>query len=83
MIKSLGYAAESASTPLGLFTFERRELGPHDVQIEILYCGVCHSDLHTVANEWKNTVYPVVPGHEIVGHVVKIGEQVSKFSAIR
>lgn len=79
MIKSLGYAAQSASTPLGLFTFDRRELGPHDVQIEILYCGVCHSDLHTVANEWKNTVYPVVPGHEIVGHVVKIGEQVSKF----
>ncbi|QFS46346.1 NAD(P)-dependent alcohol dehydrogenase [Nostoc sphaeroides] len=79
MIKSLGYAAQSASTPLGLFTFERRELGPHDVQIEILYCGVCHSDLHTVANEWKGTVYPVVPGHEIVGHVVKIGEQVSKF----
>ena len=79
MIKSLGYAAQSASTPLGLFTFERRELGPHDVQIEILYCGVCHSDLHTVANEWKNTLYPVVPGHEIVGRVVKIGEQVSKF----
>ncbi|WP_341528777.1 alcohol dehydrogenase catalytic domain-containing protein [Nostoc sp. UHCC 0302] len=79
MIKSIGYAAKSATTPLSLFSFERRELGPNDVQIEILYCGVCHSDLHTVHNEWKNTIYPVVPGHEIVGRVVKIGEQVSKF----
>nr|WP_230967891.1 NAD(P)-dependent alcohol dehydrogenase [Nostoc sp. WHI] len=64
---------------MGLFTFERRELNPHDVQIDILYCGVCHSDLHTVRNEWQNSVYPVVPGHEIVGRVVKIGEQVSNF----
>ncbi|MCC5636999.1 NAD(P)-dependent alcohol dehydrogenase [Nostoc sp. CHAB 5844] len=79
MINSIGYAAQSATTPLGLFNFERREPGPHDVQIEILYCGVCHSDLHTVYNEWKNTVYPIVPGHEIVGRVVKIGEQVTKF----
>lgn len=79
MFKAIGYAAQSATTPLGLLSFERRDLGPHDVQIEILYCGVCHSDLHTVRNEWNNTVYPVVPGHEIVGRIVKIGEQVSKF----
>ncbi|WP_199337533.1 MULTISPECIES: alcohol dehydrogenase catalytic domain-containing protein [unclassified Nostoc] len=79
MSKIVGYAASSATTPLGLFNFERREPGPHDVQIEIIYCGVCHSDLHTARNEWQNTVYPVVPGHEIVGRVVKVGDQVSKF----
>ena len=79
MIKTVGYAAQSASAPLGLFSFERREPGAHDVQIEILYCGVCHSDLHTVRNEWKNTTYPVVPGHEIVGRVTKVGNQVKTF----
>jgi uncharacterized zinc-type alcohol dehydrogenase-like protein len=58
---------------------ERREVGPRDVQIDILYCGVCHSDLHTARNEWKNTVYPVVPGHEIVGRVTKVGNEVKSF----
>jgi len=77
--KTAGYAAHSASTPLGRFSFERREPGPTDVQIEILYCGVCHSDLHTARNEWGNTVYPVVPGHEIVGRVTKVGAEVRKF----
>src|SRR5271157_2751934 len=77
--KTAGYAAHSASTPLGRFSFERREPGPTDVQIEILYCGVCHSDLHTARNEWGNTVYPVVPGHEIVGRVTKVGSEVRKF----
>jgi uncharacterized zinc-type alcohol dehydrogenase-like protein len=81
MIKTLGYAAQSATAPLDAFHFERREPGPHDVQIEILYCGVCHSDLHTARNEWKGTTYPVVPGHEIVGRVVKVGHEVTAFKA--
>src|SRR5450631_2541580 len=78
-VKTAGYAAHSATTPLAPFSFERRDPGPRDVQIEILYCGVCHSDLHTVRNEWTNTSYPVVPGHEIVGRVSKVGSQVKKF----
>ncbi|WP_394837647.1 NAD(P)-dependent alcohol dehydrogenase [Pendulispora rubella] len=80
MSKSLGYAAQSATSPLGPFSFERRELGARDVQIAILYCGVCHSDLHSVRNEWKGTVYPVVPGHEIVGRVTAVGREVSGFA---
>jgi alcohol dehydrogenase (NADP+) len=76
------YAARSATTPLTPFTFERRSPRAQDVQIEILYCGVCHSDLHQVRDEWKEvmaTVYPCVPGHEIVGRVVKVGNAVKKF----
>ncbi len=73
------YAAFDATSPLGPFTLERREPGPTDVQIEILYCGVCHSDLHMVRNEWGSTVYPVVPGHEIVGRVTAVGEKVTTF----
>jgi alcohol dehydrogenase (NADP+) len=72
------YAAQSATTALGPFTIPRREVGVHDVQIDILYCGVCHSDLHQIRNEWHNTVYPCVPGHEIVGRVVKVGREVKK-----
>jgi len=79
VIKTKAYAAQSATTPVGPFEIERRAPGPQDVQIEILYCGVCHSDLHTARNEWKNTLYPSVPGHEIVGRVVAVGSQVSKF----
>jgi uncharacterized zinc-type alcohol dehydrogenase-like protein len=79
MTKANGYAAQDAKTPLGPFNFERREPGPEDVQIDILFCGVCHSDLHTVRNEWKNAVYPVVPGHEIVGRVTKVGKDVKAF----
>jgi len=79
MIATKGYAAQSAAEKLGPFSFERRETGPHDVQFEILYCGVCHSDLHQVRNEWGNTVYPIVPGHEIVGRVLQVGEHVKKF----
>lgn len=79
--KTAGYAAHSSATPLKQFSFERREPGPKDVQIEILYCGVCHSDLHTARNEWTNTVHPVVPGHEIVGRVSKVGKDVRKFKA--
>jgi uncharacterized zinc-type alcohol dehydrogenase-like protein len=81
MIKTSGYAATSATTPLGPFKFERREPGADDVQIETLFCGVCHSDLHMVRNEWKGTTYPIVPGHEIVGKVVKVGGKVKAFKA--
>ncbi len=74
-----GYAARSADLPLAPFAFERREPGPHDVRIDILYCGVCHSDLHTARNEWQNTLYPSVPGHEIVGRVTAVGSAVDGF----
>ncbi len=76
-----GYAAQSATTPLAPFTFERRALRPSDVRIEILYTGICHSDIHMARNEWKGTIYPVVPGHEIVGRVTAVGENVTKFKA--
>ncbi|KTF31099.1 hydroxyacid dehydrogenase, partial [Xanthomonas vesicatoria] len=65
--------------PLAPFVFERREPGPNDVQIDIAYCGVCHSDLHTARNEWHNTLYPSVPGHEIVGRVTAVGDAVTGF----
>jgi alcohol dehydrogenase (NADP+) len=80
-IKTAGYATHSSTSPLQPFSFERRDPGPTDVQIDVLYCGVCHSDLHTARNEWTNTTYPVVPGHEIVGRVAKVGSQVKKFKA--
>lgn len=79
MIKSKAYAAHSASSLLVPFEIQRRDTGPEDVQIEILYSGVCHSDLHTARNEWKNTTYPSVPGHEIVGRVVAVGNKVLGF----
>ncbi|WP_419418752.1 NAD(P)-dependent alcohol dehydrogenase [Legionella sp. D16C41] len=79
MIQAKGYAATSATSPLDLFNFERREVGKEDVHIAILYCGICHSDLHAARNEWGGTVYPVVPGHEIVGRVIAVGEDVAKF----
>jgi uncharacterized zinc-type alcohol dehydrogenase-like protein len=73
------WAAQTATSALAPFSIERREPLPGDVAIDILYCGVCHSDLHQVRNEWHNSVYPVVPGHEIVGRVVKVGSAVKKF----
>lgn len=73
------YAAQHATAPLAPFSLERREVGPHDVQIEILYCGVCHSDIHQARNEWQNSIYPMVPGHEIVGRVTKVGAHVKGF----
>ena len=79
MIKTQGYAALAAKDILAPFQFERREPGPGDVQIDILYCGVCHSDLHTARNEWHNTQYPSVPGHEIVGRVAAVGAKVTGF----
>ena len=79
MSATKAYAAQSATTPLTPFQFERREPGVHDVKIEILYCGVCHSDIHQVRNEWGGSMYPMVPGHEIVGRITAVGSQVSKF----
>ncbi|MBO9738486.1 NAD(P)-dependent alcohol dehydrogenase [Xanthomonas axonopodis pv. begoniae] len=73
------YAAQAADQPLAPFVFERRAPGPNDVQIDIAYCGVCHSDLHTARNEWHNTRYPSVPGHEIVGRVTAVGDAVTGF----
>lgn len=81
MLKTIGYAAFDAKSPLGLFNFERRELLPDDVRIEILYCGVCHTDIHQVRNEWGASVYPMVPGHEIVGRVTAVGSAVKSFKA--
>ena len=78
-MKVLGFAAQSATDALAPFHFERRDRRPDDVEIEILYCGVCHSDLHMARNDWGWSLYPVVPGHEIIGRVVGVGEEVSKF----
>lgn len=80
MIQSKGYAAQTAQTPLAPWQFERREVGPHDVLIEIAYCGVCHSDLHQIRNDWFPGIFPMVPGHEIVGKVIKAGSHVKRFS---
>ncbi|MHB0990101.1 MAG: NAD(P)-dependent alcohol dehydrogenase [Burkholderiales bacterium] len=79
MIRSKAYAAQNPESPLAPTEIERRDPGPDDVQIDILYCGVCHSDLHTARNEWANTLYPSVPGHEIVGRIVAVGEKVRNF----
>jgi alcohol dehydrogenase (NADP+) len=79
MPASHGYAAFSAKSPLGPHSFSRREPGPTEILVEILYCGVCHSDLHMALNEWGQTKYPRVPGHEIVGRVTAAGSSVAKF----
>lgn len=76
-----GFAATSSTSPLGPFAFERRAPGPKDVQIDILFCGVCHSDLHQARDEWAGTTFPVVPGHEIVGRVVAVGKDVTRHKA--
>lgn len=73
------YAAQSATSPLGPISISRREPLPQDVEIDILYCGVCHSDLHYARNEWGFTTYPLVPGHEILGRVTRVGSEVKKF----
>ncbi len=78
-MKVSGYAAQQATRPLAPFNFERRDPRPGDVQIDILYCGVCHSDIHTARNEWKGTIYPFVPGHEILGRVLSVGKEVKSF----
>src|SRR5688500_5341934 len=73
------WAAHSATAPLAPASIERREPLPDDVAIDILYCGVCHSDLHQVRNEWNGSMYPIVPGHEIVGRVARVGSRVTRF----
>jgi alcohol dehydrogenase (NADP+) len=78
-VKTPAYAAQTASTPLAPFTIERRDPLPHDVQMEILFCGVCHSDLHFARGEWAFATFPAVPGHEIVGRVTKVGKEVTGF----
>jgi uncharacterized zinc-type alcohol dehydrogenase-like protein len=79
MRPTLSYAAQDAKTPLAPFRFERRDPKAHDVAIDILYCGVCHSDIHQARNEWGGSAFPMVPGHEIVGRVSKVGPSVKKF----
>jgi alcohol dehydrogenase (NADP+) len=79
MIQTKGYAAQNSTTDLAPWSFERRDVGPDDVQFDIQYCGVCHSDLHQIRNEWFPGIFPMVPGHEIVGRVIKIGSRVKKF----
>lgn len=81
MLKVRGYAVHDAHSPLVPFSFERRDPGPHDIQIEILYAGICHSDVHQARNDWSNSLYPMVPGHEIVGRVVRVGSEVKKLKA--
>jgi uncharacterized zinc-type alcohol dehydrogenase-like protein len=78
-MKTTGYAAYDPKSPLAPYEFERRELRPNDVAMEILYCGVCHSDLHTARNDWGWSYYPIVPGHEIVGRVIEVGPEVSRY----
>jgi uncharacterized zinc-type alcohol dehydrogenase-like protein len=78
-MKAQAYAAQSSSSQLAPFALERREAGPDDIVIDILYCGVCHSDLHTARGEWPGVMYPSVPGHEIVGRVAAVGSQVTDF----
>ena len=80
MTATKSYAAQSATSPLAPLNINRREVGPHDVLIEILYCGVCHSDLHQIRDEWSGSIYPMVPGHEIVGRIRKVGDNVKNFS---
>jgi uncharacterized zinc-type alcohol dehydrogenase-like protein len=79
MIQIKGYAASGPTTPLAPYSFERRELRDHDVLVDILFSGVCHSDIHQARDEWGGSIYPMVPGHEIVGKVIKVGEDVDKF----
>lgn len=79
MLQTKGYAVQSASSSFETFDFERRELGANDILIEIEFCGVCHSDIHQVRDEWGNSIFPMVPGHEIVGRVTRAGAEVSKF----
>jgi uncharacterized zinc-type alcohol dehydrogenase-like protein len=79
MIQAKGYAAQDAQTDLAPWDFQRRDVGPHDVQFDIQFCGVCHSDLHQIKNDWFPGIFPMVPGHEIVGRVVKVGSHVTKF----
>ena len=73
------YAAQSKTSPLAPFQIERRDPGPQDVEVEILFSGVCHSDIHQVRDEWGDSLYPMVPGHEIAGRVTRVGSKVKRF----
>ncbi len=79
MNNTRAYAAQSATDAIAPFSFQRRDVQPQDVQIDILYCGVCHSDIHQARDEWGGSIYPMVPGHEIVGRVIKTGDKTTKF----
>ena len=78
-MKTLGYATQTADAPLGPFAIERRALRPNDVAMEVLYCGVCHTDLHQARNDWGWSMYPLVPGHEIIGRVIEVGSKVTRY----
>ncbi|MGQ0811859.1 MAG: alcohol dehydrogenase catalytic domain-containing protein, partial [Nitrospiraceae bacterium] len=80
MLPTRGYAAMKAGSKLEPFAFERREVGPQDVLIKIRYCGICHSDIHQARDEWGGAIFPMVPGHEIIGSVVHVGSAVKKFN---
>ena len=80
MLPTKGYAAQSATSPIAPFSFERREPGTHDVHLDISHCGVCHTDIHMSRDEWGGSLYPMVPGHEIIGTVRKVGSGVTKFA---
>ena len=80
-MKTRGYAAQSATSPIAPFSFERRDPRADDVVIDILYCGICHSDIHQARNEWHNSAFPMVPGHEIIGRVVSVGGEVQGFKS--
>ncbi|HEX9155692.1 MAG TPA: alcohol dehydrogenase catalytic domain-containing protein, partial [Nitrospira sp.] len=79
MLPTKGFAAMTAKAALQPFSFERREIGPHDVLIAISHCGICHSDIHQARNEWGGSIFPMVPGHEIVGAIARVGNAVKKF----
>jgi uncharacterized zinc-type alcohol dehydrogenase-like protein len=79
-MKTIGYAAHEAAAPLAPFDFERRALRPDDVAMEVLYCGICHTDLHQARNDWGRGTYPMVPGHEIIGRVTQVGRDVKLFA---
>jgi len=81
MLATRGYAAKGPASELEPFSFERREPGPHDLLIEILYCGICHTDIHQARDEWGGSKFPMVPGHEIVGRVTRVGSAVNRFKA--
>src|ERR687897_237601 len=79
MIPVYGYAAQQAKTSLSQYSFERRDPRNHDIVVDIQYCGICHTDIHQVNDEWGGSIFPMVPGHEIVGIVTKVGANVSRY----
>jgi uncharacterized zinc-type alcohol dehydrogenase-like protein len=83
MLKSFGYAAKHSDSRLKPMAFERDPAGPHEIEIDVLFCGVCHSDIHQVKNEYSNTVYPCMPGHEVVGRVTRVGAHVIDMASLR